>query len=199
MGEAKRPSPRPADLTAQLLRERAMEMLAAATVHAERIGAAAEKLGLTPDLLDGVGDQLYDAAVAQLDLASKVLERAQSIADRLLDLGEKRFESRTLLRIDVADGGPAVVRFDVCNPSLQSAKVVVTVNAEWEIDEEVERKVGQPQLPGKRQTSVEIKISPEHIKKRAVYAGTVRVALEYDAQHRVQLPDREFEIWVEGR
>ena len=58
MAEAKRPKPRPADLTAKELRDRAMDLLAGAAVHAERIGSAAEKLGLTPDLLDGVGDYL---------------------------------------------------------------------------------------------------------------------------------------------
>ncbi|HEY0992983.1 MAG TPA: hypothetical protein VGD80_38285, partial [Kofleriaceae bacterium] len=191
-------NPRPADLTAQRLRDRAMEMLAAATVHAERLGAAAEKLGLTPDLLDGVGDQLYDAAVAQLDLASKVLERAQSIADRLLDLGEKRFETRTLTRVDVKAGEPAALRFVVENVSALSAKVVVTVDGAWEVDEPIGRKIGQETLPGRRQTSVEISISADHIKKRAVYAGTVHVSLEYDSR-KVQLADREFEIWVEGR
>ena len=197
MGEAKRPKPRPADQTAQLLRDRAMDMLAAAAVHAERVGAAAEKLGLTPDLLDGVGDQLYEA-VAQLDLASKVLERAQAIADRLLDLGEKRFEVRTLLRLDVKAGDPAALRFVVYNAAQQSAKVDVTVDAGWDIDEPVVRTVGQPLLPGQRQTWVAIIISSEHIKKRAVYAGTAHVSLEYDSR-RVQLPDREFEIWVDGR
>lgn len=198
MGEVKRPNPRPADLTAQRLRDRAMEMLAAATVHAERIGAAAEKLGLTPDLLDGVGDQLYDAAVAQLDLASKILERAQSIADRLLDLGEKRFETRTLTRVDVEAGEPAVLRFVVENVSALSAKVVITVDGTWDVDEPIGRKVGQETLPGRRQTSVEISISADHIKKCAVYAGTVHVSLDYDSR-KVQLADREFEIWVEGR
>lgn len=198
MGEAKRPEPRPADQTAQVLRDRAMNLLADAAVHAERIGAAAERLGLTPDLLDGVGDQLYEAAVAQLDLAARILERAQSIADRLLDLGEQRFEARPLLRLDVKPGEPVALRFVVHNAALQSARVDVAVEAAWDAAAPVVCKVGQPQLPGRRQTSVELTIAPEQLKPREVYAGTVHISLEYDARRRVQLPDREFEIWVGG-
>ncbi|HEX7843621.1 MAG TPA: hypothetical protein VF469_39380, partial [Kofleriaceae bacterium] len=80
----------PTDTRVQGLRERAMDLIADASIHAERINAAAARLGLTPDLLNGMGDQLYEAAVAQLDVASKILERSQAIVDRLFELGARR-------------------------------------------------------------------------------------------------------------
>src|SRR6185436_2098430 len=109
-GESDSPRPSPADGKTRAIRERAMELLAGASLHAERIQAAAEKLGLTPDLLDGIGDHVYEAVVAQLDIASKVLERSQAIADRLLDLGGRRGGAGGLIRVDVERGKPAHLR-----------------------------------------------------------------------------------------
>jgi hypothetical protein len=86
MNESEGPRQKPADREAGAIRERAMGLLADAAVHAQRISAAAEKLGLTPDLVDGLGDQMYEAAVAQLDVVSKILERSQTIADRLIEI-----------------------------------------------------------------------------------------------------------------
>ena len=196
MGEAKRPKPRPADRTAQVLRDRAMNLLADAAIHAERIGSAAEKLGLTPDVLDGVGDQLYEAAVAQLDIVAKILERSQAIADRLLDLGERRFETRPLVRLDVDAGKPAALRFVVHNVSAKPATVTVDGDAAWDSDKPLAARIGQRELAGRRQTSVELIVPPEYIGTRDVYAGTARVSLTYEPRRRVRLPRHDFEIWV---
>ncbi|HEY6179349.1 MAG TPA: hypothetical protein VIX73_33070, partial [Kofleriaceae bacterium] len=105
MGESGHPK-HGADHKVQAIRSRALELLADAAIHAERINDAAARLGLSPDLVEGLGDHLYEAAVAQLDVASKILERSQAIADRLFDLGARQLDSR-LMRIDVAHGRPA--------------------------------------------------------------------------------------------
>jgi len=196
MGEARRPKPRLADETAQQLREHALDLLASAAVHAERIGDAAEKLGLTPDLLDGVGDTLYEAAVAQLDLASTILERSQTIADRLLDLGARRFETRPLARFDVKAGEPAALRFVVHNVSPKPATVTVELDTEWDDGPPLEPTIGRSPLAGGRQTSVELVVPPRYLERRNVYAGTARISLLYESGRRVRLPRHDFEVWV---
>jgi hypothetical protein len=193
---AEPPKQRPADLKARVIRERAMELLADASLHAERLQGAATRLGLTPDLLDGVGDQLYDAVVAQLDVASKVLERSQVLADRLVELAAGRCETGRLLRLDVERGRPAHLRFVVHNASSRTAQVVIDVD--WDGDPALAARVGRPLLPAGRETSVEIAIPTDRVELDRVYAGTVRVRLVDDAQRAVELPRRDFEIWVTG-
>jgi hypothetical protein len=197
MGEAKRPKPRPADDTAHKLRDRAMNLLADAAIHAERIGSAAEKLGLTPDLLDGVGDQLYEAAVAQLDIASKILERSQAIADRLLDLGARRFEIRPLARFDVGPGRPATLHFVVHNVSPKRAVVEAELEADWDVADKIKPAIGRRQLAGGRQTMVEFVVPPDYLAREPVYAGTARISLLYESGRRVRLPRHDFEVWVQ--
>src|SRR5205807_1846371 len=123
-----------------------LELLADAAVHAERINAAAARLGLTPDLVEGLGDHLYEAAVAQLDVASKILERSQAIVERLFDLGARQLEPGRLLRIDVVPGQPAHVQFVVRNAALEAA--TVEVDATWDGGGELVARVGRPQLAG---------------------------------------------------
>jgi hypothetical protein len=194
MGDPAKPGH--ADRKAAVLRERALELLADASLHAERINAAAEKLGLTPDLLDGIGDHLYEAAVAQLDIVSKILERSQAIAERLFEFGARRAEPSRLLRIDVAPGEPAPVRFVVCNASPRTAQVTVEVT--WDGGSPLRARIGRPQLAGGRETSVEIAIPRERVAPGQVYAGTARVRLAYDEHGTVELPRHDFEIWVSG-
>jgi hypothetical protein len=192
---AEPPNDRPSDGKARVIRERAMELLADASLHAERVGAAAARLGLTPDLLDGIGDQLYDAAVAQLDIASKILERSHAIADRLLELSAGRLDASRLLRLDVDPGSPAQLRFAVRNPSPRPADVAVEVG--WDGEPALRARIGRPQLPGGRETSVAIAIPTDRVEPGRVYAGTAVVRLAYD--HRtVELPRHDFEIWVSG-
>lgn len=189
------PKQQPTDDKARAIRERAMELLADASLHAERINAAAAKLGLTPDLLDGIGDQLYEAAVAQLDVASKILERSHAIADRLFELGAARFETSRLVRLDVDPGTPAELRFVVRNPSPRTAEVGVEVA--WDGGAPLRAKIGRPQLPGGRETSVAIAIPCDGLEPGRVYAGTATIRLGYE--HRaVELPRHDFEIWVTG-
>lgn len=193
MGESGQ-SGRGADDKVQAVRARALELLADASIHAERIHAAAARLGLTPDLVDGLGDHLYEAAVAQLDVASKILERSQAIIDRLFDLGARQLEPGRLLRIDVARGDPAYVRFVVRNTAPGAASVAVA--ASWDGAGELVARVGRPQLPGDRETAVEIAIARERLEPGRVYAGTAQVRLGYDTGRTVELPRRDFEIWV---
>jgi len=197
MGTSDAPTETTTDTRVQGLRERAMDLVADASIHAERINAAAEKLGLTPDLLNGIGDQLYEAAVAQLDVASKILERSQAIIDRLFELGTRRLEPASgLTRLDVACGQPASLRFVVRNAAQQAAAVHVVVECDGGLA--LAARVGRRQLDGGRETSVEIPIPTDRVEPGKVYAGTARLALIYDAVRRVELPRRDFEIWVSG-
>jgi hypothetical protein len=187
----------PTDGKVQGLRGRAMDLIADASLHAERINAAAEKLGLTPDLLSGIGDQLYEAAVAQLDVASRILERSQAIVDRLFELGTRRADpGSALTRLDVTRGEPASLRLVVRNASQQVATVSVVVECDGGLA--LAARVGRRQLDGGRETSVEIPIPADRVEPGKVYAGTVQLALVYDTVRRVELPRRDFEIWVTG-
>jgi len=187
----------PADTRVQGLRDRAMDLIADASIHAERINAAAEKLGLTPDLLNGIGDQLYEAAVAQLDVASKILERSQAIVDRLFELGTRRLEPTSgLVRLDVTRGQPGSLRFVVRNAAPTTAAVNVVVECDGGLV--LAARVGRRQLEGGRETSVEVPIPTDQVEPGKVYAGTARLALVYDTVRRVELPRRDFEIWVSG-
>ncbi|TMQ10137.1 MAG: hypothetical protein E6J90_36775 [Deltaproteobacteria bacterium] len=190
------------------IRNRALELLADASLHA-----------------DGIGDDLYEAAVAQLDIASKILERSQVIADRLFDLGAGRLEPSRLMRVDVEGSKPASVRFVVRNASARAAHVEVEVT--WDGPGELEGHVGRPELAADRETWVEVPVPASHLAGKKVWAGTARVWLSYedryrdegkeapgkeaegkDAQdnaaqrkhgrRRVELPPRDFEIWVAG-
>jgi hypothetical protein len=196
MGESDPPKHGPADGRTRVIRERAMELLAGASLHAERIQAAAEKLGLTPDLLDGIGDHLYEAVVAQLEVASKILERSQAIADRLLDLGTRRGGHSELLRVDVDRGKSAHLRFVVRNAALHTAEV--TVDAEWNGEPALRARIGRPELPGGRETSVEIAIPTDRVEAGRVYTGTARVRLAYSTHKPLELVHHDFEIWVAG-
>lgn len=191
----------PTDRKVQGLRERAMDLIADASIHAERINAAAESLGLTPDLLGGIGDQLYQAAVAQLDVASKILERSQAIVDRLFELGARRFDpclgsGPGLTRLDVTRGEPAALRFVVRNAARDAAAVNVVVECDGGL--RLAARVGRRRLDGGRETSVEIPIPVDQVEPGKVYAGTAQLALVYDTARRVELPRRDFEIWVSG-
>ena len=184
------------DGRARQLRERALDLLADASVHAERLNATAEKLGVTPALLDGLGDQLYEAAVAQLDVASKILERSQTIVDRLFELGARQLEASRLERIDVEPDRPAQVRFVVRNRAPRDAQVEVEV--EWDGAARLTPRIGREKLPGDRETSVEIVVPASGLARGRIYAGTARVRLRYAEQRTVELPRHDFEIWVAG-
>jgi hypothetical protein len=192
MGEG--PKQGGADDKAQAIRGRALELLADASIHAERIQQAAARLGLTPDLVDGLGDQLYEAAVAQLDVASKILERSQAIADRLFDLGARQSEPSRLMRIDVAPGRPAQIRFVVRNTALGTASVEIA--ASWDGDGALAPRIGRPQLAGGRETAVEIAIAGDRLRPGRIYAGSAEIRLGYDGARSTQLRRHDFEIWV---
>jgi hypothetical protein len=181
-----------------------MDLLADASVHVQRISSAAEKLGLTPDLphlMDGLADPLYEAAVAQLDIASKILERSQTIADRLLALGStvgpiapRPPEASRFVRLDVAPGQPASLRFVVHNGTNRSASLAV--RADWDGDGSLSPRIGRSPLSPGRETSVEIPIPSAHLEPGRVYSGTARSWLTHDGPQGIELPPREFEIWV---
>lgn len=183
-----------ADRKAQAIRDRALELLAGASLHAQRVGDAATRLGLTPDLVDGLGDQLYEAAVAQLDIASKILERSQVIADRLFELGAARLEPSRLMRVDVEGGRPASLRFVVRNASGSAADVAVDVT--WDGPGPLAAQIGRAALAADRETWVEVRVPADRLELGKVYAGTARIRLTGGGGRAIELPCRDFEIWV---
>lgn len=188
----------PADAKAQRVRERAMDLLASAALHAQRLDAAARRIGLTPDLVDGLGDHLYAAAIAQLDVVSKILERSQVLADRLLDLGFPRGGEREpsrFQRIDASVGQPARIDLVVRNPEDQTA--TVDVKLAWSPPSATpppKWAVGQPRLPGRRETALEITIPA--VAAAGVYPMLATVTLGYPGGRQHTLVTREYEIWV---
>jgi hypothetical protein len=194
MGESEHPRHGVADHKARAIRARALELLADAATHAERINAAAARLGLTPDLVEGLGDHLYEAAVAQLDVASKILERSQAIVDRLFELGARQLEPSRLVRIDVGPGRPAQVRFVVRNAAPEAA--IVEVDATWDGAGELVPRIGRTELAGGRETAVEIAIAGDRLRRGQVFAGTATPRLRYQTGRTIALPRHDFEIWV---
>lgn len=191
MDEVK-PDTKPGDAKARVVRERAMDLVAGAAIHAQRIEDAATRLGLTPDLVDGLGDALFDAAVTQLDVASRILERSQGLVDRLFDLSSAK-DKTCFERVDVTAGQPGRIDLAVRNSRATTATVSVVV--QWsETGEKI--RVGRPELPGNRETAIEITL-PTTLSADQVYAMTVEVSLSYDVNVScVRLPIREYEIWV---
>jgi hypothetical protein len=171
-----------------------MDLLANAAIHAQRLDDAARRLGLSPDLVDGLGDHLYEAAVVQLDVASKILERSQLLVDRLFDLGASRGDSPGFRRVDVKAGEVNRIDLVVHNALQQTAQVDLAI--EWD-GGQASWRVGQPSLPGHRDTAAEIEL-PATLVAGKVYPMVVKVSLTYDSGRRVELPPREYEIWVRG-
>jgi len=190
------PAHSPTDSKVKRIRERTMDLIADATVHAQRIDDAARRLGLTPDLVDGLGDEIYDAAVTQLDVASKILERSTVLVDRLLDLGLPRQHRRSLFhRVPAKVDESTQIYLDVANTAEQTATVKVEVVPEPPPKNVVPTvQIGQESLRGGRETAVEILIAP--IKTAGVYPLVVKVSLVYPGGRRHALPENEYEIWV---
>jgi len=78
------PAINPTDGRVRRLRDKAMDLLADARIHVQRLEEIGEHLGLTPDLVEGMGDDLYRAVVAQMDFAAKVFERTQIAAEHFI-------------------------------------------------------------------------------------------------------------------
>lgn len=187
------PDKNPTDDKVKRLRERTLDLVADAAVHVQRLDGVAKQLGLTPDLVDGLGDYLYEAAVAQLEVASKVLERSQGIADRLLELAGQRLATTRFARIDAQAGDPARFDFVIRNPSDHVATVEVEIEA---ADSQPQAQVGQRQLPGRRETAVEIQLATAASDAGRVFAMVIRVYLVYERGRRVELAPHELELWV---
>jgi hypothetical protein len=191
-----RPDSVPADRRARQLRDRAMDLLADASVHVQRLEEIGERLGLTPDLVDGVGDHLYEAVVAQLDLAAKVMERSRVAAERLWQLGASRKQDR-FFRVVLEPGGHVRFDFRVRNASIRAA----TVECETRFHRKhlVVTRVGNPNLKGREETSVEVTVYQQRDGKELdeeVYHGDVDVTLVHGSHQRVKLPPVRFEVWV---
>ena len=184
----------PTDRRVHRLRDKAMDLLADARIHVQRLEEIGEHLGLTPDLVEGMGDELYRAVVAQMDFAAKVFERSQVAAERFMQLHGPRRASGHFHRVDIRppnDRGN--FDFTVCNASSRSARVEVKI--EFVPDGAAHDKVGTQHLKGGQQTSVEVEIAGSNLKP-GVHPGEVRVVLEHPDHHRVELPRQYFEVWV---
>jgi hypothetical protein len=189
------PETNPADRKAEKIRERTLDLLANVAVHVQRMEDVARKLGLTADLVDGVGDYLYESVVAQLDLASKIVDRSQAVADRLLDLGAEKIESSRYLRIEGQVGTPARHFFVVANASAKTAHVKVAIESA-SLGGRVSAKPGKSELPGRQETGVEIVIDTAGLDASRVYSGRIRVTLDYEVGGPRELPVRDFELWL---
>ena len=193
------PEHNPTDARVVKLRGRAMDLLADATVHVQRLEEIGERLGLTPDLVDGVGDHLYQAVVAQLDLAAKVAERSHVAAERLLQLGVDRWRNEPrFVRVGVKSSGKESFDFTVRNASLRAARVDVEVHFAPK-DAVQPPRIGAKTLQGGRTTSVRITIdaSGDKLKSNTTYTGEIHVVLVHAGDQRVELARRHFEVWVE--
>jgi hypothetical protein len=199
------PETDPADRRVRRLRAKAMDLLADARIHVQRIEEIGEHLGWTPDLVDGVGDHLYHAVVAQLDFAAKVVERSHFAAERFLQLRASRRGRDSFNRIDIRHPDDRVsFDFTVRNGSIRSTRVDVKVEfvPHWAVSVTV----GARHLRAGQQTSVEITIAGSkadegHGDRKVrlepgVHPGEVRVVLENPDGHRVELRRRYFEVWV---
>jgi len=187
------PEHNPNDDKVKRLRARFLEIVADAAVRGERLDAIARRLGLTAELASGLGDDLYDAAVAQLEIVAKVLERSQGIADRLLALGERAPEGPRFARVDVAAGKPVRYAFTVHNPAKQPATVQARLAPE---DPRARLQIGQPTLPGGRDTALEVQLATGAKQAGEVIALVIEVTLAYDGSRARVLPAQELEIWV---
>jgi hypothetical protein len=193
-----RPEYNPTDARVVKLRERAMDLLADATVHVQRLEEIGERLGFTPDLADGVGDHLYTAIVAHLDLAAKVVERSQVAAERLVQLGADRWRNEPrFTRVEVPSDGKKSFEFSVRNASIRTAMVEVSVHFAPKDAVDATR-IGTKTLQSGRTTSVQITIDGTKLKSET-YAGEVRVVLVHAGDQRLELPCRFFEVWVQSK
>jgi hypothetical protein len=188
------PESEPADRRAKNLRERAMDLLADTSIHVQRLQEISERAGLAPDLLDGVGDRLYEMVIAQLDLAATVAERSHAAAERLLQYGASRKQPR-FHRLVLEPDQPSV-RFDfsVHNASLRSAAVEAHVEF---VPGGANYEVGHRHLPSGQHTSIEVTIHRSKM-EAGVHAGAVDVTLVHAGRQRVTLRRVGFEVWVRG-
>jgi hypothetical protein len=196
-----RPESDPTDERVEHLREKAMDLLADATVHVQRLEEIGERLGLTPDLVDGVGDHLYRAVVAQMDFAAKVMERSYVAAERLWQQRGSHRRSERFHRVDIRPGTlQGSFHFSVRNSSLRSADVEAHVTFVPKSAASIV--VGSRHLHSKQETSVEVTIdgskflSPGGTLVAAQHGGDVRTWLVHAGGQRIELPRTYFEVWV---
>jgi hypothetical protein len=196
-----RPESDPTDERVEHLREKAMDLLADATVHVQRLEEIGERLGITPDLVEGVGDQLYRAAIAQMDFAAKVMERSFVAAERLWQSRGAHRRGERFHRVDIGPGATrASFHFTVRNASLRSADVEAHVA--FVPKDAVSLVVGTRHLHSKQETSVEVTLdgskllAPGGTFVAAQHAGDVSAWLVHAGGQRIELPRTYFEVWV---
>jgi hypothetical protein len=190
------PDRNPADERVKRIRQRTMDLLANAAVHVQRIEDGARKLGLTAEIVDGVGDHLYEVVIAQLDLASKIVERSQALADRLLELGTTKGGSLPLLRMEAMVGSFARHFFVITNDSMQTATVEVSIDSSLLVGQEKDSRVGRRMLPAGNETGVEVEICTQGLDPKNVYPGSIHVTLHLEDGGIRAFPPRNFELWL---
>jgi hypothetical protein len=190
------PTPEPADRSVENLRERFLDLIADATLHAHRLEDVAESLGIGPELADGVGDTLYQAIAGQLELACKVLERSQLLADRILSMGSRGPRTHQLIVLDAPLGQQARHCLAIRNASGRGGSVQVTVaDDDGSLKGRVTTLVGRPRVAAGQETSVEIRIDTTSLSTERAYAGTLKVSVVHE-QEQVLVARRPFELWV---
>jgi hypothetical protein len=184
------------DDRAEKMRERSSDLLAAAAMHVQRVEDIAEKLGLTADLVEGIGDELYEAVVSQLELASKIVERSQIVADRLLQRRPHEGAGDRLLKIEARAGDVARATYVLSNDSGRTAKVNVRIEGKA-LKGIAQGQSGRRRLEAGGETFVEITIETKCLDPEKVYVGSACAKLSpVDGSGRVEHRRRDFELWV---
>jgi hypothetical protein len=190
------PEQNPVDERAKRVRDRTMDLLADAAIHVQRIEDKAQKLGLSPELVDGVGDSLYEAVVTQLDLALKIVERSQTVVERLFALRLEKKQQRKLLRIDAVVGVANEVRqYVVVTNDAKCSVDVKTVFKSASLAGRTTLKEGKAKLAPRQETAVEIEINIADLEPSTVYTGTILVWL-LDAAGCSRESVYDVELWL---
>ena len=201
--DGSRPKSDPTDKRVKELREKAMDTLADVAVHVQRLEEIGERIGITPELVDGVGEHLYRAVVTQMDFAAKVVERSYEAAERLWQQGASMRRAERFFRVDIRPGSErADFHFTVCNSSLRSADVEVEVT--FAPAKAASVVVGTRHLHPRQETSVEVTVDGSKLKKgrafvSAQHGGDVRATLVHSGGQRIALPRTYFEVWVHAK
>ncbi len=198
--DGSRPESDPTDERVKQLRDKALDTLADVAVHVQRLEEIGERLGITPELVDGVGEHLYRAVVAQMDFAAKVVERSYATAERLWQQRASLQRAERFHRVDIRPGAEmGDFHFTVCNSSLRSADVEVEVT--FAPADAARVVVGTRHLHPQQETSVEVTIDGSKLKSgnafvNAQHGGDVRATLVHSGGQRIALPRTYFEVWV---
>jgi hypothetical protein len=189
------PDKEPLDAQAADLRKRGAEMFANATEHAQRLLDVAGAAGLAPNIREDTGSAVYGAVLSQLELAARVVEHSQVVADRLIQTLEKRSGKDDLILFEIPHGGSARKSFVVKNSLAADAVVNVSVEDLEGLDGgRVSARAGRQKLGARKETSISLEVDSAGLGSEGAASGVVRVRMD-----GVLVAERDFEVWVTRR